>query len=299
MHIKTRSGGLSTVQIGYLLILPALTIIGLVSVYPFFETIWYSLHKMQLNLPIGGWPYVGLRNYAAVLSSAHFQYSLWITFLFAATFVLVELVFGMLIALVLNLNFWGRAFVRASILVPWAMALVLIALLWQYMYNASLGVINAVLQGLGIEHSPIDWLATSDSLAFFSVMVVDVWRNTPFMAIVLLAGLQSIPSELYEAARIDGAGRIRSYFGITLPLLRHAILIAVLFRSIDAIRAFDLLFVLTKGGPGYATQIASLYSYRMLFSFLNFGEGSASTIVLAILTMVLAIVYIRFLGRGD
>lgn len=297
--MKVRHGGLTRHQLGYILVMPSLLLIAFVSLYPFITTVWYSFHTMRLNLPNAEQPFVGFKNYMLVITSDRFLNSMKLTFLFAATFVSIQLVFGLFIAQVLNLTFKGRAFVRAAILIPWAMALVISALLWQWMYNAIFGVVNAMMLGLGIIKSPVDWLGVSPTSAYFAVMVVDVWRNTPFMAIILLAGLQSIPSELYEAARIDGAGRVESFFYITLPQLKHAILVALLFRSIDAVRAFDILYVLTQGGPGTATEIGSLYSYRMLFQFLDFGRGSASTVVLALFTTVLAIFYIRTIRVED
>jgi multiple sugar transport system permease protein len=297
--MKIRTGGLTKHQLGYVLIAPSLLLIAFVSLYPFLTTIWYSFHSMRLNLPSAAQPFVGFKNYSLLINSERFLNSIKLTFLFASTFVAIQLVFGLFIALVLNLNFAGRAFVRASILIPWAMALVITALLWQWMYNAVFGVVNAMLLQTGIIKTPIDWLGASASSAYFAVMIVDVWRNTPFMAIIILAGLQSIPTELYEAATIDGAGRVQCFFSITLPQLKHAILVALLFRSIDAFRAFDILYVLTQGGPGTSTEIGSLFAYRMLFQFLDFGRGSAATVMLALFTTILSIAYIRTIRVED
>jgi ABC-type sugar transport system permease subunit len=293
---RIRSGGLTRYQLGYILVAPALVLIAFVSVFPFLTTLTYSFRQMRLNIPTAAQPFVGLKNYIILFQSGRFLNSLKLTFLFAASFVSLQLVFGLFIAQVLNLNFVGRALVRASILIPWAMALVITAILWQWMYNAVFGVLNSVLLQLGILKAPYDFLGASAWSAYLSVLLVEMWRNTPFMAIILLAGLQSIPEELYEAATIDGAGRLQSFLRITLPQLKHAVLVALLFRSIDAIRAFDLLFVLTQGGPGTSTEIGSLFSYKLLFQYLDFGRGSASTIVLALFTTVLSVVYINVLS---
>ncbi len=296
---RIRERGLSRTQLGYILIMPSLILIAFVSVYPFVTTLWYSFHMIKLNMPALGRPFVGLENYVKLIGTKRFINSFRITFIFAASFVSLQLVFGLFIAMVLNLSFKGRAFVRASILIPWAMALVITAILWQWMYNAVFGVINAVFMALRIVDGPVDWLGASAQSAYFSILVVDVWRNTPFMTIILLAGLQSIPNELYEAARIDGAGRISSFWYITIPQLRHAMLVALLFRSIDAFRAFDLMYVLTQGGPGTSTEIASLYAYKQLFQYLDFGRGSATTVVMAIFTTVLSLIYINVLSIKD
>lgn len=296
---RIRAQGLTRTQLGYVLIAPALLMIALVSVYPFLTTLWYSLHSIRLNVPSAGQPFVGLKNFVTLFSMARFVNSIKLTFLFAAAFVFLQLIFGLFIAQVLNLDFKGRAFVRAAILIPWAMALVITAILWQWMYNAVFGVINAIFLGVGILRAPIDFLGISGLSAFFSVLAVELWQNTPFVAIILLAGLQSIPNELYEAARIDGAGRGSAFRHITIPQLRYAILVAVLFRSIDAIRAFDLLFVMTQGGPGTSTEIGSLFSYKLLFTYLDFGRGSASTVVLAFFTTILSLIYINVISTRE
>ena len=193
----------------------------------------------------------------------------------------------------LNLTFKGRALVRASILIPWAMATVITAILWKWMYNAVFGVINAIFLAIRLTSAPIDFLGGSGFSAFMSVLVVEMWRETPFVAIILLAGLQSIPHELYEAAKIDGAGRTHCFRSITMPQLAHAMLVALLFRSINALRAFDLLYVMTAGGPGTETEIASLFAYRTMFQSLDFGNGSASAVVLAFFTTILSLIYIN------
>lgn len=296
---KIQQEGLSKQQLGYILITPAILLIAFISVYPFLMTIWYSLHKIRLNIPSAAQPFIGFANYVKIFQTSRFTNSLLLTFLFSSSWVAVQFVFGLCIALVLNLEFKGRAFIRASVLVPWAMALVITALLWQWMFNPVFGVINAALMAFGIIHEPVNWLGTTAFSAYLSVLIVDVWRNTPFMALILLAGLQGIAPELYEAARIDGAGRFGCFLHVTMPQLKHAILVALLFRSIDAFRSFDLLYVLTHGGPGRSTEIVSLYAYKMLFQYLDFGRGSAATVVMAIVTTILSIVYIKTLSAPE
>ena len=195
------------------------------------------------------------------------------------------------------MRFKGRAFVRAAVLVPWAMAYVMSALLWRWMYNPVFGFINGVLMQFGIITEAYNWLGTTALSAAVSTLIVEIWQNTPFMALILLAGLQGIPSELYEAALIDGAGRFGCFWYITIPQLKHAILVALLFRSIDAFRSFDILYVLTQGGPGTSTEVMSLYSYRSLFQYLDFGRGSAVAVVMAIFTTGLSLIYINVLSE--
>ncbi len=293
---KIRQQGLTKRQLGYLLIIPALLLIAFISIYPFLMTIWYSVHNVRLNVPNAGRPFVGFGNYLKVFSTDRFQSSLGLTFLFSASWVVLQSLLGMGVALILNAQFKGRALLRASVLVPWSMAFVVAGMLWKWMYNPVLGFINTLLLTLGIIEAPIDWLGTTFLAAFLSVLWVEVWRNTPFMALILLAGLQGIPPELYEAARIDGAGKRACFFHITIPQLQHAILVALLFRSIDAFRSFDLLFVLTRGGPGGSTEILSLLAYKNLFQYLDFGKGSAITVVMAVITTALSVFYIKILS---
>jgi ABC-type sugar transport system permease subunit len=293
---KMKQQGLTKRQLGYVLIVPALLLIAFISIYPFVTTIWYSVHKVRLNVPTAGRPFVGFENYLKVFGTSRFKNSLALTFLFSSSWVVLQFLLGMGVALVLNAQFKGRALLRASVLVPWSMAFVVTGMLWKWMYNPVLGFINTLFLEIGVINEPIDWLGTTATSAFFSVLWVEVWRNTPFMALILLAGLQGIPHALYEAARIDGAGRIACFFHITIPQLQHAILVSLLFRSIDAFRSFDLLFVLTRGGPGGSTEILSLLAYKNLFQYLNFGKGSAMTVVMAVITTTLSIIYIRVLS---
>lgn len=293
---KMKQQGLTKHQLGYVLIVPALLLIAFISIYPFVTTIWYSVHKVRLNVPTAGRPFVGFENYLKVFGTSRFKNSLMLTFLFSSSWVVLQFLLGMGVALILNAQFKGRALLRASVLVPWSMAFVVTGMLWRWMYNPVLGFINTLFMEIGVIEAPIDWLGTTAFSAFLSVLWVEVWRNTPFMALILLAGLQGIPHNLYEAARIDGAGKIACFFHITIPQLQHAILVALLFRSIDAFRSFDLLFVLTRGGPGGSTEILSLLAYKNLFQYLNFGKGSAITVVMAVITTALSIIYIRVLS---
>lgn len=289
--------GLSKRQLGYLLIIPAVGLIAFVSIYPFLATIWYSVHRLRLNMPNEPHLFIGLDHYLKLFATPRFRNSLWLTSAFSVSWVTCQFLLGLGVALVLDMQFKGRAFIRAAVLVPWAMAYVMTALLWRWMYNPVFGFINAFLMQFGILSEPYNWLGTTSLSAAVSTLIVEVWQNTPFMALILLAGLQGIPAELYEAARIDGAGRLGCFWNITIPQLRHAILVALLFRSIDAFRSFDILYVLTQGGPGTSTEVMSLLSYRTLFQYLDFGRGSAVAVVMAIFTTGLSLIYIKVLSE--
>ncbi len=185
--------------------------------------------------------------------------------------------------------------VRAALLVPWAMTTVVTARMWDWIFNANYGVFNAVLLKLRLINGYHAWTASADS-AIWVVIGADVWKTMPFMALLLLAGLQMIPSELYEGARIDGAGAWRLFWRITLPLLRPSILVALLFRTLDAVRIFDLPFVLTGGGPGYATETLSIYAYRTLFTNLDFGYGATLAFGMFLAVMIVVFFYVKVLG---
>lgn len=290
---------LSKEKLGYLLVIPALSIVGCIYIYPVATTIWYSLHSIRLNVPHLGTPWVGLQNYVNLFHYKRFLYSFKFTLLFASFTVAIQLIFGLGVALTVHKNFRGRGAIRAIIISPWAFSLVVASLMWKWMYNASYGVINSVFMQFGLLDQPFDWLGDSTLSATLAALIAVIWRNTPFAAIVLLTGLQSIHPEMYEAARIDGGNKFQIFQSITLPLLKPAILMVLLFQSIDGIRAFDLMYALTLGGPGNATELASLFVYKFAFSFLDFGRGAAAAMVLALLTVALCFIYMRLLLKQE
>jgi ABC-type sugar transport system permease subunit len=262
------------------MVAPAVATILLVALFPLSWTVWESLHLHDLRMPWLGQPFVGLENYADVLGDRRFWGAMGHTVWFAVASVSLELVLGCVLALAMNRTFRGRALVRASILIPWAIPTVVAALVWRFMFEG--------LEG---------WL-THDLLAWVPVILSDVWKTTPFVALLLLAGLQGIDPALYEAARIDGASPWRQFRFVTLPLLAPAILVALIFRTLDAFRVFDLIYVLTGGGPGTATEPIALYTFNTLMHNLRFGYGSALSVLVFLVTFALALGYIRLLGRG-
>ncbi len=260
--------------------------------YPAGRTVWLSLHTYRLDMPFLGQPFKGLYNYTFEFQQPDFWNSLGVSAYFTAGSVVSELLLGLVVALVVNESFRGRGLMRAAMLVPWAIPAVVSARMFGWMYSPGVGAFNGLLNGLHIVNGPID-LLSSDTWAMPAVILADVWRNTHFIALLLLAGLQVIPSELYEAARVDGANAWQRFTRVTLPLLRGTVVIALLFRTITAFQTFDLPYTLTAGGPGTDTELLSLHAYRTLFSYVNFGRGSALAVILAVICFAMASVYAR------
>ncbi|HEY9450727.1 MAG TPA: sugar ABC transporter permease, partial [Gemmatimonadaceae bacterium] len=244
-----------------------------------------------------GQPFVGLDNYVRIAHDARFWGALGHTAFFTGVTVALELVLGLVFALAMNRVFRGRGLVRVAVLVPWAIPTVVAALLWRFIFGAQAGIANAMLVELGVIGEPIVWFVRA-ATAWIPVILADVWKTTPFVALLLLAGLQNIDAALYEAAAVDGAGPWRQLRSITIPLLKPSILLVLIFRTLDAFRVFDLIYVLTGGGPGTSTEPIALYTFNVLLQNLQFGYGSALSVVIFLITFALAMVYIRGLGAG-
>jgi ABC-type sugar transport system permease subunit len=282
-------------RIAWALVLPALLTILLVALFPLLWTVWESVHLHDLRMPWLGKPFVGIDNYVEAFKDPRFWDALGHTAFFAATSVGLELIIGLWLALALNRAFRGRGLVRAAVLVPWAIPTVVSALLWRFMFEGQHGIVNTALVQIGVLDQPVVWFIQPEA-AWIPVILADVWKTTPFVALLLLAGLQNIDASLYEAARIDGASAWRQFRHVTLPLLRPAILVALIFRTLDAFRVFDLIYALTGGGPGTSTEPIALYTFNVLLQNLQFGYGSALSVIVFLVTFGLAIVYIKFLG---
>lgn len=282
--------------LGYLLVAPALLCIIAIALYPVLNTFKLSLYYMKLQL-IGLTHFIGFQNYISLFNDPRFRSASINTVIFTIVSVSLELVIGMIMTLLMNKKFKGTGLVRAAILIPWAIPTIVSALMWKFIYNDQFGLLNDILVRMGVINSYKAWLG-SPSLAMGSAIFADVWKTAPFMAILLLAGLQNISYEFYEAAKVDGAGSIRRFFSITLPLLKPTILVALIFRTLDAFRVFDLIFVMTGGGPGNSTETLTIYAYKTLFRNLDFGIGSAIAVVIFIFVVVFAMIYIRLLDKS-
>jgi ABC-type sugar transport system permease subunit len=274
---------------------PAISVIALIAIFPLAWTVWNSLHLQDLRMPWLGHPFVGLDNYAELARDPRFWQSLGHTLFFTVVTVALELVLGMVLALAMNSAFRGRGAARATSLLPWAIPTVVAALLWRFMFDSQAGIVNALLVAIGILEQPMVWFIEATT-AWIPVILSDVWKTTPFVAILLLAGLQNIDKTLYEAAEVDGASAWWRLWHITIPLLKPTIFVALIFRTLDAFRVFDLLYALTGGGPGTATEPIALYTHTIILQHLRFGYGSALSVVVFVITFALAIIYIRGLG---
>jgi ABC-type sugar transport system permease subunit len=284
-------------RLAWRLILPGLGAVVLVAICPLAWTIWESLHLHDLRMPWRGEPFVGLMNYREILGAPRFWTSLTHTLVFTVGTVVPELVLGTLVALTLNQAFRGRGVVRTLVLLPWAIPTVVTALLWRFLFDGTAGIANVALVGVGLLDRPLVWFADA-AAAWVPIILADVWKTTPFVALLVLAGLQNIDATLYEAARIDGAGAWQRFRHVTLPLLKPAILVALIFRTLDAFRVFDLIYVMTGGGPGTATEPVALYTFAALLQHLRFGYGSALSVLIFVVTFTLALIYIKALGAG-
>jgi trehalose/maltose transport system permease protein len=272
----------------YYMVAPTLVVIGVVAFYPVAVSIYYSF---RLDVPGGdAGTWAGLRNYIVMFQDSAFQSAVWNTFIFTVVSVFIEFVLGLAIALGINRAFRGRGVVRASILVPWAFPLVISAVMWRLMYLPDGGVINYLAVTVGPLTQPI---LTDNTLLLIGAIVSDVWKTTPFMALLLLAGLQTIPSDVYEAAKVDGANRMQSFFRITLPMLKGSILVALLFRTLDSWRIYDLFWAMSD------RQLESLstYAYKTVrLSQVLFNVGNAASVFIFVTAFIIAIIFIKGFG---
>lgn len=238
--------------------------------------------------------FIGLENFKQILHDPRVMYTLTITLIFTAISVFCELVLGLALALIMNKAMRGRGLIRTISLIPWAIPTSVAALLWSYLYNGTSGIVAHAFSAIGLISEPTQLLLTArGSLA--SIIIADVWKTTPYMALLLLAGLQVIPNALYESSAIDGAGKLKQFWHITLPLLKPSIFVALLFRTLDAFRVFDLIWVLTGGGPGGTTESISIYAYKVMFAQTRFGYGSAMVLVMAVAVGIISYAYIKLL----
>ena len=269
---------------GWLLLLPALFILGLVFIYPIVRAFWLSWFTQNLGTQLE--PVItGFSNYQRMIGDGRFWQSLFNTSVFTVISVALELILGLSIALVLNKSFFGRGVVRTIAIIPWALPTAIMGLAWAWIFNDQYGVVNDILNRLGLINTGINWLGTP-ALAMTALIIADVWKTTPFISLILLAGLQSIPQDLYEAHAMDGASPWQSFGQITLPLLMPQILIALLFRFAQSFGVFDLVQVMTGGGPAGSTETVSIYIYDTVMRYLDFGYGAALVVVTFLLLVI-------------
>jgi ABC-type sugar transport system permease subunit len=289
-----RPGGLTRQdrRLGYTLVAPVVVVLLAITAYPLFYNLWNSFHHVNYLDIFNFGTFAGFSNYARLFSSDQFVPALVRTIGFTAVSVIVETLVGLGIALALNRSFRGRGIVRAAVFIPWAVPTVVSAELWKTMFDPQSGFVNYILAHLHLPLATTTWL-DSTWTAWAAILVADAWRNTPFMAIVLLAGLQVIPQDIYEAARIDGASAWQTFRRMTLPLLMPALLVALIFRTLSSFLIFDVVYIMTGGGPGNSTQVLSVLNYQAFLDDLDFGYGGAIAVALVVMALIIAAIYVR------
>jgi ABC-type sugar transport system permease subunit len=275
-------------------LLPSVVFVVVFSLYPIIESFRLSFYRLILTLPWLGQKFIGWDNYYDLATDPVALQSLLTSMTFVAVTTPVEVLLGLGMALVLNESFRGRGWLRAVVLVPWAIPTVVSSQMWRFLFNDRYGLFNFVLFGDATDRY---WAPLAEpGLALMSIMVADIWKTSSFAALIILAGLQVIPRELYEAASIDGASPWQKFRHITLPLVKPALLLALLFRTIDALKVFDLVFVMTQGGPADTTNVLQFYGYKKSFAEGMIGYGSTIAVAVFLVSLLLSIAYIRLLG---
>jgi trehalose/maltose transport system permease protein len=275
-------------RLGWILCAPAALIMLAVAGYPIVYSIWLSLQRYDLRFPNAS-EFVGLQNYITVLTSPLWWQDVLHTLIITVCSVALELVLGMAIALVMHRAIFGRGAVRAAVLIPYGIITVVASLAWKYAWAADTGFIPHVL---GLSYDPL----TKTTTSYVVIILTEVWKTTPFMALLLLAGLALVPDELHEAARVDGANAVQRFFRITVPLMKPAILVALLFRTLDAFRVFDSVFILTNGAN--KTEPVSLLAYNQLLNRLNLGLGSAVSVLIFLCVALIAFMFLKAFGAA-
>ncbi len=283
-------------QMAWLFVAPAFLIVFVLIFGPIVRSAWMSLHIIDLKRPALGHPFVGFENYINIFKDPYFWDSMGRTIYFMVASIAVEMILGIGVAMLLNRRFWGRGFLRAIILIPWALPITIDAIMWKWIFNANYGAFNALLTQLGLLGKYKAWLSTP-ATAMNVVIVADVWKVTPLVVLLGLAALQTIPPTLYEAAVVDGANRWKIFWRVTLPLMMPQLVIVLLVRSMDAFRVFDIIYIMTSGGPADSTKVISYFTYLEAFSYMRQGRAAALTYLMVLFIGVLAFIYIRLLNK--
>jgi ABC-type sugar transport system permease subunit len=281
--------------IGLALILPAFLIIAGISLQPILSTLYLSFFEVPRGINLQN-TFVGFGNYLALLREPIFWASIGRTLYFTIVSVGLELILGLAIAQLIHAHPPGWQFLRTSLIIPWAVPTIVNGTMWRWIYNADYGALNGLLYQLGFINKYIPWL-TMPNVAMNLVILADIWHSVPFIALILQAALATLPADLEEAAAVDGATAWQYFWFIRLPLLRPAILVALIIRTVEAFRVFDIIYVITNGGPANGTVTISYLTYLEMFSFGHAGRGSALSFLISIFTLVLAFIYIRVLYR--
>ncbi len=282
-----------TERLAWIFLIPTILVVVGVAFYPLFNTFYATFFDAKLGSS-KAWEFIGFKNYTKLLGSKQWWESVWVTILFSAGSVSLELLFGLGIALVVNSKFPGRSLMRTAMLVPWAIPTAVSSQMWNWMYNDVFGVVNDLFfRVIPLLPEKIAWTANT-STALWALIAVDVWKTTPFMALLLLAGLQLIPADVYEAASVDGATGWRQFTSITLPLLRPAIVVALIFRTLDALRVFDLFWIMTKN-----MDTMSTLNRKNLVDFQKLGYGSTISVAIFFVIAIFVLLYVTLIFREE
>jgi multiple sugar transport system permease protein len=280
----------------WVLLAPMLLVMFLLTAWPLFRTIWLSFTDAALIAGGEGPNFVSLDNYLYALTDPDFMASVGRTLYFTVASVAMEGILGVLVALLLNQRFYGRNILRVLVILPWALPTIVNAMMWRLNFNPDYGSVNALLTQLGLLDHYRSWLGTPAS-ALNAVMLADIWKNYPLVTLLVLAAMQSIPEDLYEAARLDGASALRRFRAITLPAIAGPLSVALVLRTIDAFKIFDIIYVMTRGGPVDSTKTLSFFVYQESFSYLRAGSGAAYAILMTLMCSVLIALYMLMLLR--
>jgi multiple sugar transport system permease protein len=296
--ISVRIDSMKDSSFSYLISSPALVIFLAFGLVPIIYSFGLSMTKYRLNIP-GAVHFIGLSNYIEAFKDEIFVSSLLKTLYYSIGTVSLSVALGLVMALVLNQSFVGKKLFLIIMLIPWAIPKVVNGLMWKWIYDGNFGIFNAILKFLGIIKEYQWWFVESAVQAMTMVIVSDVWKNVSFAGLLLLAALQTVPASLYEAARCDGAGAWRQFKHITLPGVKYTLMVVLMLQTMWSLKAFDLIYALTRGGPGTNTTITYFYVFQQAFDYLNIGYGSALAYLVTIIIVVFLLVYNKTLGRSD
>src|SRR5690625_2503641 len=295
--MKEGVNGLRNKYLPYLLLIPVFTMIVTIVLVPLITTIIYSFQSYQLSNVAEQNMFIGLKNYVSIFNNERFISSIKTTVIYVLGSMIAMLILALITAQIANQAFKGRSIFRASILIPWAVAPVVAAQAWKFMLHTDYGIINYLLSSLRLIERNTPWLV-SDGYAMLSLIITNVWKTTPLLTLIIISGLQTIPLDLYESADIDGGNSFQKYFHITLPMIKPFIFIGLIFTTLQTINVIDIVYTMTGGGPGEATEIFTLYNYKTFFQYLDFGIGGAMAVVGVVIISLLIAFYARGMRRN-
>lgn len=283
-------------RVGKMMAAPSLVLIFALAIYPLLYTIFISF--TELNMMTGETQYKGVENYIQAFTSGEFWNSIWVTLLFTLLSLLIQLPLGVLVALLLNQEFKGRWLLRSVVLIPWAVPTLVNSTLWNWIFNTQYGAANRILMQFNLISEPIIWF-DSPMKAMGVIVFADTWRMLPLYVLMMLASLQTIPQAQIEAAVLDGAGAFSRFRNVILPLIKPMLLVVLVIRTMQALKVFDIIYMLTHGGPANGTMVISYYIYNQSFGFMHFSYGAALAIVVAVISTIITVVYVRILRTDD